>query len=133
MSTSVSEPSLNDRQLDMWLVNSQYFDIPKQAAGRLTGWDIAMFIWDEEIDPTRYTVVVEALDTAGPTFRSIGKLAATLELPFVKFSPYGQIGVIPDTSDLPAFKGLLVRGATYYVPGTKGQNGIFRLREYGKH
>ena len=122
-----------DRQLDIILVNSQYYDIPKQAPGRLTKKDLIMFIWSPEVDPTRYTIIVEALDTAGATFRSIGKLASTLELPFVKFSPYAQVGASPDSSDLPAFRGLLVRGATYYLPPTGGQKGIFRLKEYGTH
>ena len=67
----------------MMLLNPSQFTIPKQAPGRLTGWDIILFIWSASIDPSHYTVVVESLDTAGATFRSIGKLAATLELPSV--------------------------------------------------
>ena len=124
---------VHDRQLDMPLLNSQNFTVPKMAAGRLTGWDIIRFIWDSDVDPKRYTIVVEALDTAGATFRSIGKLAAVLELPLVRFSPYGKIGAIPDSEELPAYHGLLVRGATYNLASTRGQNGIFRMRAHGKH
>ena len=120
-----------DRQLDIMLLNPEAFTIPKQAPGRLTGWDVAIFIWDSSIDPSRYTIVVESLDTAGALFRSIAKLAATVELPSVKFGPYAQIGVIPDSSDLPAFHGRLTRGGTYYIPNTRGQNGIYRLRQSG--
>ena len=125
--------SQQNRQLEMMLLNSSQFAIPKQAPGRLTGWDIILFIWADAIDPSRYTVVVESLDTAGATFRSISKLAATIELPSVKFGPYAQIGAIPDSENLPAFHGRLTRGGTYYLPDTKGQNGIYSFRQSGTH
>ena len=125
--------SQQDRQQDMMLLNSSQFAIPNQAPGRLTGWDIILFIWADSIDPSRYTVVVESLDTAGATFRSISKLAATIELPSVKFGPYAQIGAIPDSENLPAFHGRLTRGGTYYLPATKGQNGIYSFRQSGTH
>ena len=121
------------RQLDMMLLNPSQFTIPKQAPGRLTGWDIILFIWDTSIAPSRYTVIVESLDTAGATFRSISKLAATVQLPNVKFSPYAQIGAIPDSGNLPAYHGHLTRGGTYYLGDTKNQNGVYKLRQSGIH
>ena len=120
-----------NRQLD--IIPPSQIPIPKSVPGRFTALDVVLFIWDKSIDPLRYTVVVESLDTAGATFRSISKLAATVELPSVKFSPYAQIGAIPDSGDLPAFHGRLMRGGTYYLGDTKNQNGIYRLRQTGIH
>lgn len=121
-----------DRQLDMIGTASQ-IPIPNNVPGRFTALDVVLFLWDKSIDPLRYTVIVESLDTAGATFRSISKLAATVQLPNVKFSPYAQIGAIPDSGNLPAYHGHLTRGGTYYLGDTKNQNGVYKLRQSGIH
>lgn len=122
--------SASDRQLDMLWANSQFYTIPATADGRMTTQDFVYFKWNPRINPSDYTVVVESNDTAGSTFRSIGKLSERLQLPFVKLPYYCRIGVIPNNDRKPLFQGLLVRGGTYFVPQVNS-NGVFPLEQYG--
>jgi hypothetical protein len=119
-----------DRQLDITWTNT-FFELPKNVPGRLQADDFVNFIWPRTLSPNDYTVVVESLDTAGPTFRSIGKLNKQVELPHVIFPARGRIGVVPNVATKPEFVSMLVRGGMYIIPDTKGRNGIYRLPEWG--
>ena len=91
---------------------------------------------------SRYQVIVETLtktDGDHPYWRSIGRLnawgvkndAVKLEIPHVQFSPYARIGIVPDSEQLPAFYGQLVRAGTYHIPPVK-TNGSYQLNQFGK-
>jgi hypothetical protein len=119
------------RQYDIPLANPQFYTIPDIAPGRIMTDDFVFFYWKANIDPSRYTVVVESLDIAGTTFRSIGPLKEQMKLPFVQFGPYAKIGVIPDSQMLPNFSAILARGATYLIPNVAGMNGTFQMERLG--
>ena len=122
---------MGDRQLDIIATHPDWFTLPRHLPGRLSAVDFVFFRWPEELDPSRYTVVVEVLDTAGPTYRSIGKLCKAVELPHVQYDWHARIGVLPDTESLPSFEATMIRGSTYIIPRTRGQNGIFQMERHG--
>jgi|688.fasta_scaffold06067_13 hypothetical protein len=121
---------MGDRQLDIPATNSKWFVLPRNLPMRLNGQDFVNFIWFKNIDPSRYTIVVESLDTAGPPFRGISKLQKRVELPLVQFGWDAKIGVIPDVDTLPSFEAKLVRGSTYLIPDVR-KNGIYMMDRFG--
>ena len=126
------------RQLDIPATSPDYGFIPREFT--LNNDDFIHFIWPEYIDPSRYTVVVESLDTSEPldncgclqshTFRAISKLAKDVEIPRVKFGWHPKVGVVPDSPDLPSFQGILGRMRTYQLPNVKSP-GTYKLIEHG--
>ena len=122
-----------DRQLDVLWSNPQWFTLPRHLPGRLRADDFVFFKWCGSLDPSKYTVVVESLDTAGPPFRSIGRLSSKVELPHVMFDWHARIGVLPSDSSLPSFEAELIRGSTYMIPNTRGRNGVFQMERHGVH
>lgn len=123
---------MGDRQFDIQATPADWFSLPRYLPGRLNGQDFVNFIWFGNINPSRYTIVVESLDNAGPRYRGISKLEKRVELPLVHFGWDAKIGVIPDDDSLPSFESKLVRGSTYVIPDTKFQNGVFELSRFGK-
>lgn len=120
------------RQLDIPASLSDFYILPKFLPGRLGALDFIHFHWPASLDPTRYTVVVQTLDNSSDSnYRSISKLNADVQLPFVQYDLHTPIGVIPDTHLLPAFSSDLRRGASYIIPDTKGQNGTFQMQRLG--
>lgn len=124
-------------QLDHPWGNPIFLGYPSSLDMRNTAENHVHFRWPQNINPTRYTVMVESLDVSGPTYRSIGKLShnpnareGTLKLPEVHFGWHSRIGVVPDVNSLPSFEGELSRGSTYDVPAVT-KNGTFRLRRHG--
>ncbi len=122
---------MTDRQLDIMLDQENHAILDRSLPGVLTGIDFIHFRWGPEIDPSKYTVIVESLDTAGPTFRSISKLNESVELPHVMFAWHPRLGVIPNSKNLPAFEGEMYRGSTYLLRSTHGKNGRFQLEHHG--
>lgn len=104
------------RQYDMTLANARFYTIPTFSPGRLMADDFVYFSYGINIDPKRYSVVVESSDTAGERWRNIGLLSERVHLPFVQFAPYARVGLVPDDYSLPNFVSTLARGATYIVP-----------------
>jgi hypothetical protein len=115
-----------DRQLDILATNPYHYANPRYTPGRLSSLSFVHFSWGPNIDPARYTVAVESMDTAGPTFRSIGKLDRRVELPHVKFPWECRIFVLPDSDKLPSFDSVLQRGAIYKIPMVS-QNGMYSM------
>lgn len=119
-----------DRQLDILATHPGWFTIPKQMPGRLTAIDFVYFIWPKNLDSSRYSVLVEVLDTAGPTYRKISPLRESVELPHVQYDWHARLGVVPDTPYLPAFEAELSRGSTYRIPEVR-HNGRFQMEQLG--
>ena len=119
-----------DRQFDILATRPDWFTIPKQMPGRLTAIDFVYFIWPQHVDPRRYSVVVEVLDTAGPTYRKISPLQKNVELPHVQYDWHARIGVVPDSEGLPIFEAELSRGSTYRIPEVRS-NGRFQMEQLG--
>ena len=124
---------MGDRQLDILLAGPDWYTLPRNLPGVLRADDFMFFNWDCELDVKNYTVIVESLDTAGPTYRSIGPLQAEVQLPFVRFGWHPRLGVIPNSNLLPAFEAELIRGSTYVIPKTGGKNGRFQMVRHGVH
>ncbi|MDB4769450.1 hypothetical protein OAG24_00645 [bacterium] len=122
---------MSDRQLDIIWTGPDWFTLPADVPGRLNGDDFVYFRWDCNLNPCDYTVVVESLDTAGPTYRSISILDKTVQLPLVHFGAHVRIGVIPNSEVLPSFEAELFRGSTYVIPNTHGQTGRFQMEQHG--
>jgi hypothetical protein len=122
---------MGDRQLDLPATNSSWYILPRELPMRLNGEDFINFIWYGNVNPSRYTVVIESLDTAGPTYRAISKLQKRVEIPLVMFGWDAKIGVIPDVDSLPAFQAKFVRGSTYLIPETS-KNGVYTMDRFGK-
>lgn len=127
----------NMYQLDHLRGNTHFTGYSNRIDMANTTEDHVFFEWYMDIDPTKYSVVVESMDTAGPTYRSIGKLshnknakAGTLKLPNVVFDPHARIGVIPSSKNMPSFEGELSRGSTYKIPCVN-KNGTYKLRRHG--
>ncbi len=94
--------------------------------------DFVYFTWQKgKLDPSKYNIIVESLDTAGTRWRNIGPLKEMVKLPFTQFSPYGQIGVVPTSNHLPLYSNTLVRGATYIIPDVGNMNGRFSMERLG--
>lgn len=125
---------MGDRQLDILATRSDWYILPRELPMRLNGEDFITFIWFGDMDKlkSRYTVVIETLDTAGPTFRGISLLQKQVEIPFVQYGWDAQIGVVPDSHSLPSFYAKFVRGSTYLIPDVKGKNGEFEMSRFGK-
>ena len=120
------------RQLDIPASLSDFYILPKFLPGRLSALSFMHFKWPASLDPSRYTVVVQTLDTSGDSsYRGASKLHEDVEIPFVKYDWHAPIGVLPDTDALPSFVSTLRRGATYIIPDTKGQNGVFEMQRLG--
>jgi len=125
---------MGDRQLDILATGPDWFTLPRHLPMRLGGEDFVFFHWPHDLNPDRYTVVVEVLDTAGAPFRGIGKLNQNVELPHVQYGWHSRIGVIPDDDSLPKFEAELIRGSTYEIPYTpKGSNRRYEMRRSGMH
>lgn len=124
---------MGDRQLDIMWAGPDWFTLPRNLPGVLRADDFVFFKWGPDMDPSRYQVIVESLDTAGPTYRSIGPLQASVQLPFVKFGWHPRIGAIPNSGGLPAFEAELIRGSTYIIPDAHGRNGRFQMERHGIH
>ncbi len=122
-----------DRQLDVLATRADWFDLPRHLPMRLNAEDFVFFKWPRNLDPSRYTVVVEVLDNAGPPYRGISKLNESVELPHVQYGWHPRIGVVPDDSKLPAFEAELIRASTYIIPDTNGENGRFQMERHGVH
>jgi hypothetical protein len=103
--------------------NRDRITLPKYLPGVVTAEDYVFFQWDSNFPAHEYTVVVDSIDTAGPTKRSIGKLDKEKLLPYVIFDAYGKIGVIPTNNPhLPGFWTRLNRGSTYTIPRVNMRN-----------
>lgn len=118
---------MTDRQLDILATRPDWFTIPRYMPGRLNAEDFVFFIWPKSINPSRYTVVVEVLDTAGPPYRSISKLKKSVELPHVQYGWHARLGVIPDSTSLPSYEAELNRGSTYII-----KEGQRQMESHGK-
>ena len=123
---------MTNRQLDILATRADWFTLPRYLPGRLTGEDFVFFNWPTGFPIDRYTIAVEVLDTAGPTYRSIGKLQKSVELPHVQYGWHGRIGVLPDTLDLPMFEAENIRGSTYVIPDIRVP-GEFQMTRHGMH
>lgn len=105
------------RQLDIPASLPGFHTIPKWAPGRLGVIDFVFFVWPQNLDASRYQVIVEVLDmSSNDPYRSISKLNDTVELPHIQYGWNSKILVLPDSEDLPRFKSVLSRGATYKIP-----------------
>ncbi len=124
---------MTDRQLDILATGPDWFTLPRYLPGRLNGEDFLHFRWPSSFDRTRYTVIVEVLDTAGPTYRSIGIVDKSVELPHIQYDWHARVGVIPDSPSLPKFESELIRGSTYIIPETYGSSGSFQMERHGMH
>lgn len=125
---------MTDHQLDILATNSDWFTLPRHLPGRLSAIDFVFFNWPPHLNPSRYTVVVEALNTSGAPYRGIGKLQPAVELPHVQYGWHSRIGVVPDSEELPVFEAELVRGSTYDIPDTRGsKQQRVQMRRHGKH
>jgi hypothetical protein len=124
-----------DRQLDIPATRSDWFNLPTYAPMRLSAIDFIYFIWPEDIDNKRYTVVIESLDTAGPTFRGIGILNSYVQLPHVQLGWHTKLGLIPDSSNLPVFEAELIRASTYVIPPKNkwGNSEKITMERHGIH
>lgn len=124
---------MTDRQLDIMATRSDFFTLPTHAPGRLDGTMFVYFNWPREVDPRRYTVVIETLDTAGAPYRGISPLKDHVQLPHVQLGWHPRIGVVPDSEELPVFEGELVRGSTYDIPNPPWKQGRVIMRRSGVH
>lgn len=123
------------RQLDIMAYDKNTISIPPTAGpcnymsgtGRLSRRDFIYFTIPRTLPMKRYQVVLESLDTAGPTWRSIGELNQRLAIPQVRFSEHARIAVVPDTCSLPRFVSELARGSEYIIPDTNGRNGTYQM------
>lgn len=124
---------MESRQLDILATRPDWFTLPKYLPGRMNADDYIFFKWPSNVNPQKYKVVVEVSDTAGQTFRSIGHLQDSLELPHVQYGWHPLVGVVPDSKSLPIFRAELIRGSTYIIPDTKGINGAYQMERHGMH
>jgi len=124
-----------DRQLDITYSNGFFFTIPPYTKGRIEADDFIFFHWGKNIDPDDYVVVVESLDTASDTYRSIGKLSEQVKLPFVQYSPYAKLLLLPHRENMPKFISNLSRGTTYIIPSnvpkTAGGDVYYQMKRSG--
>ena len=103
---------MNDRQFDIPLTTQYHFVIPSDVKGRITTEDFVFFEYPNEIDPTRYTVV---LDTFGGDQREVAPLSKKVKLPHVHIPYEAFILILPDDVSLPKFIGTAVRGNRYIL------------------
>lgn len=124
---------MGDRQLDILATGPEWFTLPRFLPMRLNGDVFLNFRWPSSIDPSRYTVVVEVLDTAGPSYRGISVLQKAVEIPHVQYDWHARVGVVPDSDHLPLFEAEMIRGSTYIIPETYGRNGVYQMERHGIH
>ena len=118
--------------LDPVFIQPRTFIIPSGLPGRTTNEDFVHFRWHKNINPRDYSVVVQSLDTAGPTYRKIGTLAKSVQLPLVQFGFQVPIAVIPKTNpNLPTFVANLNRGSVYSIPENVSQPGVYQMARGG--
>jgi len=120
-----------ERQYDILATRAHWFTIPRQMPMRLDGTSFVHFIIPRELPVHRYKVVIESMDTAGPTYRSIGPLKQSVELPHIQYPWTARLGVVPDGEDIPSFEAQMFRGSTYVIPHTLGRNGVFQMTQHG--
>lgn len=126
-----TNPSLyHEEQLDIPYNDFQFFTLPTSLPGRVTAEDMIFFNWPESMDPSPYTVVVPSLDTSGPSFRSIGQLRETMQLPLVHFDWGKEVLVLPNIDSLPKFVGIFSRSMTYTLPKARG-SGYYEMQRTG--
>lgn len=99
-----------NRQFDIPLSTQFHFSIPTDVKGRLTQEDYVFFNYPNDVDPTRYTVVI---DTFGGDPRQVGRLSEKVRLPHVHIPYDAFIMVLPDDISLPKFIGTAIRGRRY--------------------
>ena len=117
-------------QHDMARDGRDFGILPRTVPGVLNTDDFIYFEIPSNIDASRYTVVIQSLDTAGDLYKSIGILAKQVELPHVKLGWDIPFGLIPDSPNLPVFTGSLIRASTYLFPSVSG-NGAYCLKRRG--
>jgi hypothetical protein len=122
---------MTNRQLDILATRADWFTLPRHVPGRLNAEDFVFFDWPRTLNNCRYTVVVEVLDNAGPTYRGIGKLQKSVELPHVQYDWHARIALVPDSTTMPVFESELNRGSTYVVPDVGKANGRFQMVSHG--
>ncbi len=109
-------------QLDTPFSNGKFYGLPKHLPGRVNVDDFVFFSFPASVTPDDYYVVIETLDTSGPThLRRIGPLRENVELPHVHYSAYASIFVIPKTDPTKhTYYARLSRGSSYRIPEIKG-------------
>lgn len=122
-------------QSDIRLLGNTFTSYPRIVPGRMSGEDFVFFTIPPTVDASKYMVIVQANDTAGPEWRSIGPLRKTVHLPEVHFGAHGHIAVIPEcdpNARLPRFWGRLNRGSTYVIPTLRPcDGGVFQMDRHG--
>jgi len=113
------------RQLDIMAYDKWTVSIPPMA--RFNGRDFITFNIPRNLPMNCYDVVLESNDTAGSTWRKIGKLRHRLQVPQVRFAEHARIAVVPNSERLPRFVSELVRGSEYIIPDTNGMNGTYQM------
>lgn len=101
---------MNRRQFDIPLTTQFHFSIPSDVKGRITQEDFVYFTYPEDVDPTRYSVVV---DTFSGDHRQVAPLSEKVKLPHVHIPYEAFIMVLPDDPSLPKFIGTTIRGKRY--------------------
>jgi hypothetical protein len=126
---------MSNMQLDIPATRSDWFTLPTFVPMRLSAVDFIYFIWPADVDAKRYTVVIESLDTSGPTFRGISLLDSKVQLPHVQLPWPAKIGLIPDSINLPVFEAELIRASTYVIPRKNqwGNNSRIEMERHGIH
>lgn len=118
----------NRVQLDIPLLSGPARLLPSDTPGKLSGQDIVQFVWTNEVDPSKYSVVVESMDTSGPRYRKVGRLTKALYLPFVQFANDSKIFVLPESDEgLPKYVGRLNRGSLYTLAPGASKTGYNNL------
>ena len=119
------------RQFDRPYADPKFYTIPASSPGRVEADDFIYFSWKGAFDPSQYNIIIETDDVAGTRWRNIGPINERVLLPFVKLSPYLQVGVVPLSDTLPLFSAVLARGATYIIPDVGMQNGRWGMQRLG--
>ena len=121
------------QQSDIRLLGNRMTSIPRIVPGRQSTEDFVFFIWHHEIDPKDYTIIVQANDTAGPEWRSIGPLRKEAYLPQVQFCAHAHLAVVPThNKNLPSFIAHLNRASTYEIPIVNDRTGgLYHMNRHG--
>ena len=118
-------------QLDISRTGPNFFTLPKHLPGRVNVDDFVYFNLPPGMVASQFMVAIDSLDTAGPSFKTIGKLSqsgGSVELPHVHLPAYGNIYVMPANNPaLPTFWARLNRGSTYTIPDVR-RNHVFGMR-----
>ena len=120
-----------DHQNEILYAGGYFYDLPKHLPGRVNTDDFVYFVIPPTINAAEYAVVVQTLDTSGPTSWRKLKLAKTVELPFIHYDAYAGIGVVPLRDPRkPSFYSRLNRGSTYTIPSVT-QPGRYEMLRSG--